>query len=76
MVDAAADSRTVCAHLQQNILHLLERDSRKNFMSRLYNDSTAVPQADDTAIYAVAAPAAAPTTNGNGHHPHATHHGQ
>jgi dTMP kinase len=41
MVDAAADSRTVCAHLKENILHLLERDSRKNFMSRLYSDPTA-----------------------------------
>jgi dTMP kinase len=44
MVDAAADARTVCAHLQQNILHLLERDSRKKFMSRLYDDSTTVAQ--------------------------------
>jgi dTMP kinase len=44
MVDASADARTVCAHLQQNILHLLERDSRKNFVSRLYNDYTTAPQ--------------------------------
>ena len=32
MVDAATDARTVCAHLQKNILHLLERDSRKDFI--------------------------------------------
>jgi dTMP kinase len=92
MVDAAADARTVCAHLQQNILHLLERDSRKHFMSRLYNDSTTAPQVPpqaalqeksqeranksaDTALFAVAAPAATPSTNGNGHHL-AAHHGQ
>jgi dTMP kinase len=92
MVDAAADARTVCAHLQQNILHLLERDSRKHFMSRLYNDSTTAPQlppqaalqeksqerankSADTALFAVAAPAATPSTNGNGHHL-AAHHGQ
>lgn len=43
MVDAAADARTVCAQLQKNILHLLERDSRKNFISHLYNDSTTAP---------------------------------
>jgi dTMP kinase len=92
MVDAAADARTVCGHLQQNILHLLERDSRKHFMSRLYNDSTTAPQlppqaalqeksqerankSADTALFAVAAPAATPSTNGNGHHL-AAHHGQ
>ena len=81
MVDAAADARTVCAHLQRNILHLLERDSRKNFMSRLYNDSTTAPQPVlqektqergraakpiDTALFAVPTPVAAPSTNGNG----------
>src|ERR1700723_2381744 len=73
IVDAAADARTVCAHLQQNILHLLERDSRKNFISRLYNDSTTAPQSTDAALFAVAVPAATPSTNGNGngHHHHA-----
>src|SRR5271169_6170708 len=90
MVDAAADARTVCAHLQHNILHLLERDSRTNFMSRLYHDSTTAPQPalqekiqeheratkpTDTALFALAAPAATPSTNGNGHH-HSAHHGQ
>jgi len=90
MVDAAADARTVCAHLQENILQLLERDSRKHFMSRLYNDSTAVSQPAlqeksqerdratkpaDKALFAVAAPVATPSTNGNGHH-HAAHHGR
>jgi hypothetical protein len=86
MVDAAADARTVCAHLQKNILHLLERDSRKDFMSRLYNDSTTAPQektqeraakSADTTLFAVAAPVVAPSTNGNGngngHHHHAAH---
>jgi dTMP kinase len=90
MVDAAADARTVCAHLQQSILHLLERDSRKNYMSRLYNDSTTSSQSaphaalqeksqeriakpTDAALFAVAAPVATPTTNGNGHHHHAAH---
>src|SRR5277367_2874529 len=80
IVDAATDPRTVCAQLQQNILHLLERDSRKNFISRLYNDSTAAPQPADTAAFAVAAPVVTPSTNGNGngngHHHHAAHHGQ
>ncbi|HEY4949186.1 MAG TPA: hypothetical protein VIH88_02520 [Candidatus Acidoferrales bacterium] len=94
MVDAATDARTVCAHLQQNILQLLERDARKNFMSRLYNDSTTAPQPAlqektqereraakpaDTALFAVASPVAAPSTNGNGNgngHHHAAHPGQ
>jgi hypothetical protein len=95
MVDASADAKTVCAHLQQNILHLLERDSRKNFISRLYNDSTTTPQPVvqatlqektqireraakpvDTALFAVASPVAAPSTNGNGNgHHHAAHSG-
>jgi len=88
MIDAAADAQTICAHLQQNILHLLERDSRKNFISRLYNDSTTAPQPAlheksqereriskpaDTTLFAVATPVATPPANGNGHH-HATHH--
>ena len=96
MVDAATDARTVCAHLQQNILHLLERDSRKNFMSRRYNDSASAPQTaphaalqekaqeraakpTDTALFAVATPVAAPSTNGNGNgngHHHAAHPGR
>jgi dTMP kinase len=97
MVDAAADARTVCARLQQNILQLLERDSRKNFMSRLYNDSITATQPAhhatlqaalqeksheriakpaDPALFPVAAPAAAPSTNGNGRHHHAAHSGQ
>jgi dTMP kinase len=90
MVDAAADARTVCAQLQHNILQLLERDSRKTFMSRLYNDPTTAPQRApqektherervakpaDTALFAVATPVATPAANGNGHH-HAAHHGQ
>ena len=73
-------ARTVCAHLQQNILQLLERDSRKNFMSRLYNDSTTAPRPADAALFAVAAPVAAPSPNGNGngngHHHHAAHPGR
>ena len=77
MVDAAADARTVCAHLQKNILHLLERDSRKNFISHLYNDSTTAPQPADTALFAAAAPAITPSTNGNGNgHHHAAHPGR
>jgi dTMP kinase len=80
MVDAAADARTVCAQLQKNILHLLERDSRKNFISRLYNDSITAPQPTDTGLYAIAAPVAAPSANGNGngngHHHHAAHPGR
>jgi len=79
MVDAAADARTVCAQLQHNILQLLERDSRKNFISRLYNDSTTTPQPADTTLFAVAPAAATPSTNGNGngngHHHHAAHPG-
>src|ERR1700733_5944064 len=80
LVDAARDAKTVCEQLKGNILQLLERDSRKNFMSRLYNDSTTAAQSTDTALYAVAAPVAAPSTNGNGngngHHHHAAHPGQ
>ena len=80
MVDAAADARTVCAQLQKNILHLLERDSRKNFISRLYNDSTTAPQPTETGLYAIAAPVAAPSANGNGnangHYHHAAHPGR
>ncbi len=44
MVDAAAGAQTVCAQLQHNILQLLERDSRKNFISRLQNESTTATQ--------------------------------
>lgn len=92
MVDAATDARTVCAQLQQNILQLLERDSRKNFMSRLYNDSTSAPQpaphaalqektqeraAKQADTALFAVATPAATPNTNGNgHHHAAHHGQ
>ena len=84
MIDAAADARTVCAQLKQNILHLLERDSRKTFLARLENAVAAhsgmlqekplvrATNATDAGLLSVASAGTAPSLNGNGHH--ATHH--
>src|SRR5271156_5139885 len=41
MVDAARDAKTVCEHLKENILRLLEKDSRKSFMAQAYDNSAA-----------------------------------
>lgn len=81
MVDASPDAKTVCEHLKKNILQLLERDSRKSFVTRLYADSArelaggvdkmaSVPVRSSilSTSFPVAAPAAAPASNGNGHH--------
>jgi len=86
MIDAAADARTVCAQLKQNILQLLERDSRKTFLARLENTVAAhpampqekplvrAPNPADAGLFTMANTVTAPSLvrNGNGHH--ATHH--
>ena len=41
MVDAARDAKTVCEHLKENILQLLEKDSRKSFMAKVYDEPAA-----------------------------------
>jgi hypothetical protein len=84
MVDAARDAKTVCEHLKENILQLLEKDSRKSFMAKVYEEPAArslrefraQPIFDtriDRPVGALpgVAPAVARATNGNGHH--ATH---
>lgn len=81
MVDAAPDAKTVCEHLKKKILQLLERDSRKSFVARLYADSAKdltagldkmaiAPVRGDVAppSFAVPSPIVSPTSNGNGHH--------
>jgi hypothetical protein len=85
MVDAARDAKTVCEHLKENILQLLEKDSRKSFMAKVYDEP--IPRSlrevrerpvFDTRIehpvgaLSGLAPAVAHSTNGNGHH--STHH--
>ncbi|MFZ0579578.1 MAG: hypothetical protein WAN72_23300 [Candidatus Acidiferrales bacterium] len=81
MVDASPDARTVCEHLKKNILQLLERDSRKSFVTRLYADSArdltggvgklpSVPVRNNAlpTSFPLPSPVVAPTSNGNGHH--------
>ncbi|MFZ0522376.1 MAG: hypothetical protein WAL95_15225 [Candidatus Acidiferrales bacterium] len=81
MVDASPDGKTVCEHLKKNILQLLERDSRKSFVTRLYADSTSelaggvdrlpgVPVRTSAlpASFPLPTPVVAPASNGNGHH--------
>lgn len=81
MVDASPDAGTVCEHLKKNILQLLERDSRKSFVERLYADAekernfrpeqmlgAAVRSKEFATSFPVPAPIAASTSNGNGHH--------
>ncbi|MFZ0882595.1 MAG: hypothetical protein WAN14_04290 [Candidatus Acidiferrales bacterium] len=81
MVDASPDAKTVCEHLKKNILQLLERDSRKSFVTRLYADSTSelaggvdrlpgVPVRTSAlpASFPLPTPVVAPASNGNGHH--------
>ena len=41
LVDAARDAKTVCEQLKENILQLLEKDSRKSFMAKVYDESAA-----------------------------------
>lgn len=81
MVDASPDAKTVCEHLKKNILQLLERDSRKSFVTRLYTDSArelagGVDKLPSFPVRTTALPASfplptpvvAPASNGNGHH--------
>jgi dTMP kinase len=81
MVDASPDAKTVCEHLKKNILHLLERDSRRSFVARLYADSgkdlaggfdkmavAPVRSGLRSASFPVPTPVASPASNGNGHH--------
>ena len=81
MVDAARDAKTVCERLKENILQLLEKDSRKSFMAKVYDETAARTLRDirerpvfDTRIahptgaLSGLAPAVARATNGNGHH--------
>jgi dTMP kinase len=81
MVDASPDAKTVCEHLRKKILHLLERDSRRSFVARLYADSgkdlaggfdkmavAPVRSGLSSASFPVLTPIASPASNGNGHH--------
>jgi dTMP kinase len=81
MVDASPDARTVCEHLKKNILQLLERDSRKSFVERLYTDPATErsfgldrmpsPPVRGNVVptsFPLPTPVVAPTSNGNGHH--------
>jgi dTMP kinase len=81
MVDASPDAKTVCEHLKKNILQLLERDSRKSFVARLYADSardltagfdkiTAAPVRTSVppGPFPALTPVVSPASNGNGHH--------
>jgi dTMP kinase len=81
MLDASPDARTVCEHLKKNILQLLQRDSRKSFVERLYTDaakersfaldkmpSVAVRSAVLPNSFALPTPVVAPASNGHGHH--------
>ena len=81
MVDASPDAKTVCEHLKKNISHLLERDSRRSFVARLYADSgkdlagafdkmaiAPLRSGLPSASFPVLTPIASPVSNGNGHH--------
>jgi dTMP kinase len=81
MVDASPDAKTVCEHLKKNILQLLERDSRKSYVARLYDDAAneralgldkipvaVVRGSVSPASLPLRAPIVAPAPNGNGHH--------
>jgi dTMP kinase len=80
MVDASPDAKTVCEHLKKNILQLLDRDSRRSFVARLYADSTRDLTAGFDKITAAPVrtsappgpfpaltPVVSPASNGNGH---------
>ncbi|MGA8022392.1 MAG: hypothetical protein WCC18_15130 [Candidatus Acidiferrales bacterium] len=81
MVDASPDAKTVCEHLKTNILQLLERDSRKSFVERLYTEAAKersfvldkIPGAPVrstvlTNSFPPPTPIVAPASNGNGYH--------
>jgi dTMP kinase len=78
-VDASADARAVFGHLKSKILHLLEADSRSEFLSRLSAKTIESPARNFTELLAAAertassnsdlaaAPVSARGSNGNGH---------
>jgi dTMP kinase len=78
-VDATADARAVFGHLKSKILHLLEADSRSEFLSRLSAKTIESPARNFTELLAAAertassnsdlaaAPVSARGSNGNGH---------
>jgi hypothetical protein len=79
MVDASPDAKTVCEHLKKNILHLLERDSRRSFVARLYAEPgkdlaggfdkmTAAPVRSGLRSASFPSAIASPASNGHGHH--------
>lgn len=81
MVDASPDAKTVCEHLKKNILQLLERDSRKSFVARLYADSAnelgggfekmaaaSMRSSLPPGPFPARTPVVSPAWNGNGHH--------
>jgi len=79
MVDATADARAVFDHLKTKILHLLEADSRNEFLSRLSAKTIESPTRNFAELLAAAertassnsdlaaAPVSARGSNGNGH---------
>jgi dTMP kinase len=78
-VDASADARAVFGHLKSKILHLLEADSRNEFLSRLSAKTIESPTRNFAELLAAAehtassnsdlaaVPASARGSNGNGH---------
>ena len=78
-VDATADARAVFDHLKTKILHLLEADSRNEFLSRLSAKTIESPTRNFAELLAAAertassnsdlaaAPVSARGSNGNGH---------
>jgi dTMP kinase len=78
-VDASADARAVFGHLKSKILHLLEADSRNEFLSRLSAKTIESPARNFAELLAAAertassnsdlaaAPVSARGSNGNGH---------
>lgn len=78
-VDASADARAVFGHLKSKILHLLEADSRNEFLSRLSAKTIESPTRNFAELLAAAertassnsdlaaAPVSGPGSNGNGH---------
>jgi hypothetical protein len=80
VVNAAPDARTVCGHLKKDILELLEKDSRKTFITKQHSEVMARSSVklEDTTIGNLhtvrvsdlfpTSPLVAQASNGNGHH--------
>jgi dTMP kinase len=51
-VDASADVKTVFAELQKKVLRILEGDSRKEFVSKLYEQAAEMSQTRAEAVFA------------------------